>query len=242
MGLSGFLLRRGTRKMSFQVLYEDFLQNQLKSSEGERKRKLKEGLGYSEKLFLEQVWYPAIGNFKHLHAEYEISDYKDGSRFLDFAYLEMPHRICIEIDGYGPHYRDINRYGVIDRSFRQNDLIMDRWFVFRFPTDAIKEQPRRCQQYVQQMMGRLYPRYTETLQLSIREWEVLRYAMHLERMNEHISISSVSSGLQISRKHTWTLLTRLQQKKLLIPAKGKIRVTAYIVNPEVTGYLQEYHR
>jgi very-short-patch-repair endonuclease len=229
--------------MSFQVVYEEFMRTQLQQSKGERRRRLQNGLGFAEKLYLESIWYPAIGNFKNLHAEYEITDYKDGSRFLDFAYLEKPHRICIEVDGFGPHYRDINRYGVIDRSFRQNDLIMDKWLVFRFPVDAIKEQPRRCQQYLQQMMGKLYSGIQSNITLSFAEKEVLRYSCQLQQMNETITVNSISRGLHKSTRQAWTLLKRLEEKKLLLPASGKVRVTSYIVNPEISQqYGFEYQR
>jgi hypothetical protein len=169
-----FLGERGSI-MSFQILYDAFLQEHLNLAAGERKRRLRQGLGYAEKLFLEQIWFIAIGHFKDLHPEYEVKDFKDGSRFLDFAYLRKPYRICIEIDGFGPHYRDLNRWGFIDQTFRQNDLIVDRWLVFRFPVDAMKEQPRRCQQYLQQIMGSLYKDSLKTIDLSPRKF----YCLHL---------------------------------------------------------------
>lgn len=36
-----------------------------------------------------------------------IRDFKDGHRFIDFAYIQPHFRIAIEIDGFGPHWQDI---------------------------------------------------------------------------------------------------------------------------------------
>ncbi|MGO4272348.1 hypothetical protein AB4Z22_21325 [Paenibacillus sp. TAF58] len=95
--------------MLFDACYEKFMQLQLQTWSGESQRRLQDGHGHAEKLFLEQVWWPAVGRFDFLHAEYPISDFKDGDRYLDFAYIRGNHLVCIEIDGYKAHHKEINR-------------------------------------------------------------------------------------------------------------------------------------
>ncbi|MFD0960837.1 hypothetical protein [Paenibacillus chungangensis] len=41
-------------------------------------------------------------------------------------------------------------------SDRTNDLIMDGWIMIRFSYDDVTDNPRLCQQYVQQLLGKLY--------------------------------------------------------------------------------------
>lgn len=75
------------------------MQLQLQTRSGESQRRLQDGHGHAEKLFLEQVWWPAVGRFDFLHAEYPISDFKDGDRYLDFAYIRGTHvkNVCVRI-------------------------------------------------------------------------------------------------------------------------------------------------
>lgn len=84
--------------MTFEVQYEAFLKEAKKNLTGEALRRFDEGHFYAEKLFLQKVWWPAIGDFEFLHPEYEVEDFKDGRRYLDFAYIRQPYRVAIEID------------------------------------------------------------------------------------------------------------------------------------------------
>lgn len=67
--------------MSFQAVYGNWLEKHLKERNGEEKRKLADGHGHVEKLFLERVWYPAMKQLEYLHREYKVADFRDGSRF-----------------------------------------------------------------------------------------------------------------------------------------------------------------
>jgi hypothetical protein len=89
--------------LDFANAYNELITEHIQCRHGERLRRLTDGHGFAEKLLLEQVWWPAFRNFDNLHPEYEISDFRDGSRFLDFAFLRSSIRLAIEIDGYGPH-------------------------------------------------------------------------------------------------------------------------------------------
>jgi hypothetical protein len=64
----------------FEKSYEVFLQEHYAMRNGERLRRLKEGHGHAELLFLKQVWWKALGEFQYLHPEYEVKDFRDSTR------------------------------------------------------------------------------------------------------------------------------------------------------------------
>ncbi len=108
-----------------------------------------------------------------------MNDYRDGSRFLDFTYIRPPFRISIEIDGFGPHQKNASRRKFSDDRFRQNQLVLDDWIVVRFSYDDLRERPRQCQQFIQQLLGKFYGLgRTDALylQLSSPARELLRWA------------------------------------------------------------------
>ncbi|MGO4549093.1 hypothetical protein AB4Z29_30325 [Paenibacillus sp. 2TAB23] len=139
--------------MSFHAIHERWLGVHLTEREGESKRRLLQGHGHAEKLFLEAVWFPAFFELEGLAPEYEIADFRDGIRFLDFAYIKNGLRLAIEIDGYRSHAAETSRWQFSDSLMRQNHLILDGWKLLRFSYDDIKEKPRMCQQLLQQFMG-----------------------------------------------------------------------------------------
>ncbi|ACT04377.1 hypothetical protein [Paenibacillus sp. JDR-2] len=203
--------------------FEQWLQTQLLSGGSERKRRISEER-HAEDLFLKQVWWPAIGQLDHLHAEYEVDDYKDGQRFLDYAYLREPYKICIEIDGYGPHFRDADRRQFADNLMRQNHLILDGWMVIRFSYDDVKSKPRQCQQFLQQLFGKLFSLAPDR-NLSLQQKEILRY---MSITQKPISPKEVKELLQVGNKAARMRLRELVEKKLLVSAStGSSRVRFY---------------
>jgi very-short-patch-repair endonuclease len=140
--------------INFEKEYAAFMQKHHKIRKGERARRLLEGHRHAEKLFLEQVWWPAFGHFENLHPEYEVSDFRDGNRYIDFAYIKHSLRVAIEIDGFGPHAAQISRNQFSDHRIRQNHLTIDGWRILRFSYDDVSDKPRMCEQMLQQFMGR----------------------------------------------------------------------------------------
>jgi len=138
----------------FEAAYEEWMREQRRSSTRERLRRLTEISNYAEKLFLASVWWPSFGRFTNLHAEFQVTDFKDGFRFIDFAYIAEGFKVCIEIDGYGTHGKEANRRRFSDHLLRQNHLVIDGWIALRFPFDDLRENPLACQQILQQLFGR----------------------------------------------------------------------------------------
>ncbi|CAM3349026.1 DNA-binding response regulator [Paenibacillus lupini] len=207
----------------FEAQYEEWLKAQFASSSSERKRRLEEER-HAEDLFLKNVWWPAVGQFEHLHGEYEASDYKDGQRFLDYAYIREPYKLCIEIDGYGPHCRDADRRQFADSLMRQNHLILDGWIVIRFSYDDVKSKPRQCQQFIQQLFGKLYSLKPDT-DLTLEQKEILRY---MKLLRKPATPKDISLLLDVSTKYARKLLIEMVEQRHLQPAKvTDHRVRAY---------------
>ncbi|WP_063847676.1 hypothetical protein [Bacillus sp. FJAT-28004] len=217
--------------MSYQAVYERWFEAHLKEIKGESKRKMNEGHGHVEKLFLETIWYPAFNELDGLFPEYEISDFRDGTRFLDFAYLKAGLRLAIEIDGFRTHSSETSRWQFSDSLMRQNHLILDNWKILRFSYDHIKEKPRMCQQLLQQFMGRsLVGRNNDTSAETFLHKEVLRFATHLQHP---IRPSDVIDLLKIKKRDAQKLLHNMVLKQILLPAgRGTKRICCYKVNQE----------
>ncbi|QMV44901.1 DNA-binding response regulator [Cohnella cholangitidis] len=199
------------------------------ASKGERKRRLSISTNHAEKMFIKQVWWPAFGHFTHLHAEYEVKDFKDGWRYLDFAYITEGYRICIEIDGFGTHWRDISRSQFADHLMRQNHLIIDGWYVLRFAYDDLIERPRVCQQIIQQLLGKLGGVSSGVeFKLSTIEQAIIRIASSL---STPITPKFAATQLRVHRTTVMRHIQSLVHKELLIPTRPDVkRVYSYRLN------------
>ncbi|MFX3631586.1 MAG: DNA-binding response regulator [Candidatus Pristimantibacillus sp.] len=221
----------------FEVYYEEWLHTQLAASVGDRKRRL-EDERFAERLFLEQIWWPAIGNFEDLHGEYEVSDFKDGKRFLDYAFIRAPYQVCFEIDGFGPHCRDIDRNKFADGLMRQNHLILDGWIVIRLSYDDVKKKPRQCQQIIHQLFGRLYS-LKPNQELTPNHKEILRY---MSISQKSVSPNEISTYLHIGIKKARKLLKELVDKQYLVPAtSSQQRIRVYKLNSTISPFSYNFN-
>ncbi len=219
--------------MKFSEAHILFVNRHLTARRGERLRRLQEGHGHAEMLFLELVWWPAFGQFQHLHPEYEVNDFKDGYRYLDFAYIRIGMRLAIEIDGYGPHWRNISRHQFSDHCRRQNDLVTDGWKVLRFTYDDVKESPRYCQLKLQQFMGRWLGEEKRVLEADWIEKEVIRLFM---REGRPLTPAEICSYMGFQNKKARKLLGKITEKGWIRPASGQERVRSYCLDLEGKDY------
>lgn len=215
--------------LPFQASYESWLEMHLKKRKGESKRRLEQGHAHAEKLFLEKVWYPAFHELDGLYPEYEVDDFRDGIRFLDFAYLKAGLRLAIEIDGFRTHSTEVTRWQFSDSLMRQNHLVLDGWKILRFSYDDLKEKPRMCQQLLQQFMGRsLHGKKKESSAEEFLQLEILKHASLLKY---HIRPSDVIGLLKIKKREAQKLLHSMVSKQMLLPAgNGTIRIRCYKIN------------
>lgn len=96
--------------------------------------------------------------------------------------------------------------------------------MIRFSYDQVKEKPRRCQQIVQQVIGRWVGDELDQTSLSFLEKEVLRLAI---RKGEAISPIEIGKYLGQSDKTVKKVLSQLVDKKMLMPSSGIKRVRSY---------------
>jgi hypothetical protein len=219
--------------MKFDEAYKKYIEKHTKARRGERLRRLKEGHCHAEKFFLEYVWWPAIGNFDDLHPEFEISDFKDGLRFIDFAFFIFAFQIAIEIDGYETHIQKASRSKHSDHCLRQNHLVIDGWKVIRFTYDDIKDRPRMCMQIIQQLIGKLSgTQIIQHNQMTAMEIEILSLCLRLKRSMTPVDVCAL---LNIENQTARKMLHKLTEKNLLIPGgAGKKRIKCYRCAPNLT--------
>jgi very-short-patch-repair endonuclease len=207
---------------SFEEAHKHWLETHLAARDGKRKERLEKGHSHSEILLLRKVWWPLFQNFDHLHPEYEVRDFIDGVRYLDFAYLRPPFRICIEIDGYSYHVENVTREQFADNEIRQDHLMADFWIVIRFSYDDIKNNPKRCQQVILNILGRLYREHVADVRLTPNEKEIIRIAIRTPRP---ITAEDVCYYIGCANKSARHMLKGLVDKRMLEPASGGTRRT-----------------
>jgi hypothetical protein len=202
---------------------------------GERLRRLAKGIGYAEKIFLEKVWIPIFGHMDHLHPEYEVKDFKDAYRYIDFAYVHHWLRIAIEIDAFGTHHRDMTRDQFADERDRQTDLIIDGWKVVRFSLDRIRDNPRACQRRLQNLVGKYLIEWQRLKDMSLEEREIIRMS---RRLGRNLKLKDVREWIKISSPYAKKLLHGLVAKGELLPVSGTQRITAYrLVTKQYDGLM-----
>lgn len=190
------------QRLSFDTAYQQFIQSHQKARMGQPDR-LQEGLGHAEVAFLRQVWWPAFENFEGLYPEYPTIDYGDHDRYVDFAYIRGSHKIAIEIDGLGPHVKDITQERFAGHLQRQNQLLIDGWRMLRFSYAQVENAPRKCQQTLQQLIGRLTNDVRRAnLEMDLANRAILQFAIYQETicardLVEHMGLSRASAFRRI---------------------------------------------
>ena len=218
--------------MKFEDAYAAFIKRHVKYRTGPGAQRIEAGLEHAEQLFVEHVWWEAFHHFDGLHPEYEIYDFKDGHRYIDFAYIQPGYRIAMEIDGIGPHWKNITQEQFSDHCQRQNHLIIDGWHVLRFTYNDVLDRPRLCQQIIQQLLGRLTGDFSGILQtLKVTDREIVRLALGSNRpITARDLVTHINVGSNAATRH----LIKLMHAGWLEPATGSIRIRSYRIHPSRT--------
>ncbi|MGO4374712.1 DUF559 domain-containing protein [Paenibacillus sp. MCAF20] len=212
----------------FQNSYDSWIAKCLKEKKGEDRRRLGHEHGYAEKLFLEKVWFPVFYHFDSLNPEFEVEDYIDGKRYLDFTYIRDSLRLAIEIDGYKQHASHATRAQFADSLMRQNHLVLDGWRILRFSFDHINDKPRMCQQVIQQFLGNYSGGTTAMLDgVNIFEAEVIRLGIRPQRS---IRVADVCAKMELNTRNSRKLLRSMLDKQQLVHSGvGQVRIRSYRV-------------
>lgn len=229
-----FIFKIGKRGyLMFEVEHKKFVEDHVRRRQGKRLFHLKEGHAHAEVMFLKNIWWPLFQNFDGLHPQYEVHDFKDGSRYLDFAYLTRMAKVCIEIDGRGTHSEKSGDDRFSDDRVRQNDLVLDDWMVIRFSYKHILQRPRDVQKTILHMMGKVSGGERQG-ELSIVEREVLRFGIW---HNGEIGVKKLREHLQMSGQFVKKTLDSLRRKGLIVAIGGPHRIHKYrLVYEKVRPY------
>ncbi|MGG4103501.1 transcriptional regulator [Paenibacillus lautus] len=184
---------------------------------------LHKGLGHGTVEFLRSVWFPTIGNFNDLHPEWEVRDFGNGYRYLDLAYMPGDARGGIEIQGYGPHARDLDVRRFKDLCRRHCLLALDGWTFLPIAYPSIVDEPKQCQQLILSFVGRFVASDVPA-SLSWLEAEAVRFARRLLRP---ITPLELANHLRVSDRHTRRLLHKLVELQILVIASGQQRARTY---------------
>lgn len=212
----------------FDKAYEDLIKWHCSRRTGPGLQRIERGLGHAERTFLKQVWWPAYGHFENLHPEYAVKDFKDGFRFIDFAYVEGHSRLAIEIEGFGPHWKDISQEDYTDNCRRENSLLLDGWIVLRFTYQDVTSSSRQCELTIRQAKADIIARSSAFKDTNPYERDVIRLAI---RSTQPITPKDVCDYLNISRDYSFSLLHGLTEKKWLLPARGTCKIRSYVLHP-----------
>lgn len=188
-----------------------------------KKRIIGEGLGHGTVEFLRSVWFPVVGNFDHLLAEWEVCDFSNGYRYLDLAYMPGGVKGGIEIQGYASHARDLDTKRFKDLCHRHCLLALDGWTFLPIAYVSITDEPHQCRQLVLSFIGKFIATDVPS-QLSWLEAETVRFA---RRLLCPIAPLELAGHLRICDKSARRLLHRLVEMQLLYIASSKERVRTY---------------
>ncbi|MBB2483458.1 transcriptional regulator [Bacillus sp. APMAM] len=208
----------------FEEKFKKWHQDNITNEKNHRRREiLEKGLGHGTIEFLRLVWFPVVGNFDHLHPEWEVQDFNNGYRYLDLAYMPGLAKGGIEIQGYGPHARDLDVRRFKDLCWRHSLLALDGWTFLPIAYLSIQDEPKRCQQLILSFIGK-FTSIDVPSQLSWLEAETVRFAYRLLRPFTTIE---VANHLRISDRHTRRILRKLVDLQILAVASGKKRARTY---------------
>lgn len=215
--------------LAFEAAFAKWWKQVLRKASDRCRARLAGGLSHASLFFLRFVWWPAFRSLTGLIPEYEIVDYKDGYRYIDFVYLTNGLRIAIELDGRGPHRLHLSAAEFEDELMRQNYLVLDRWLVLRFPFLMLRDKPRQCQQLLQQLLGSAGGTHIESFnQLSPTEQRILAC---VSRITGFFGPSQVADAAGMSKNTALKYLRLLVDKQLLAPVNAAHRkIRRYTLN------------
>jgi very-short-patch-repair endonuclease len=206
-------------ELTFEQAHAAFLQKHLESRTGERRGRLERGHREAEKLFCRKVWWEVHGNFEHLHPEYEVMDWRGLSYFCDFVWIHGPVKLVIEIKGFGPHVKDMDRQKYCNELNRETFLTAMGYQVICFAYDDVAHRPELCITLLRMVLNRFLPVSAPAEPLSLMEREIFRLACQLARPVRPID---VKSHFQVNQRTAVQALQSMQDKGLLKPVFGSM--------------------
>jgi len=204
--------------MDFEAAHANFVQEHILQRTGERRGRLERGHREAEMLFCRNVWWPLQGNFIDLHPEFEVLDWRGISYFCDFAWLPGHVKLIIEIKGYGPHVRDMDRQKYCNELNRETFLSAMGYHVISFAYDDVAQRPELCMTLLRMVISRYHSTASTDDLDSITEREIIRLAITLARPLRPVD---VVRHLDINHRTAVRMLQALSTKGYFNPIAGK---------------------
>lgn len=208
----------------FEAKLKQWITEQLAEENNPRRReRLEKELGHGTLEFLRKIWYPVIGSFNHLHAEWEVRDYGNQYRYLDLAYRPGGAKGCIEIHGYRSHARDIEAWRFRDLCKKQAYLTLEGWIFLPVAYLSIEEEPEVIKQMILSFVG-AFVSLSSKPSLNWIETEAWRYARGITRP---FLSDELASHMNRSDRQTRRILDKLVKMDLLIVHNRQQRYRTY---------------
>lgn len=199
--------------VEFEAVHKEWLKAHMKLRSGERKGRLERGHGHGEEMFLRNVWWPLRRNLDGLHPEYEIMDWRGRSYFADFAWLTEAVKWIIEIKGYGPHVRDMDRGGYCRELNRELFLQALGFRVISFAYDDVERHPELCITLLRMLLSR----YEATRLAGLGKIALKSTLLFAAQLGKSVRPKDVAEHLGVSHRTAVRYLQQLCQMGWLIP-------------------------
>ncbi|TXK86111.1 DUF559 domain-containing protein [Paenibacillus sp. N3.4] len=203
--------------MTFEQAHATYIHYHLQRRTGERRGRLDRGHREAEKMFCRNVWWDLLGNFDDLHPEFEVLDWRGLSYFCDFAWLTQAVKLIIEIKGFGPHVRDMDRQKYCNELNRETFLSAMGFQVLSFAYDDVANRPELCITLLRMVLSRYQSQASPVSLGSVSEKEIIRLASRLARPLRPID---VEAHLNINHRSAVRTLRSLCSKGLFTAATG----------------------
>jgi len=203
--------------MDFEEAHASFIRYHLMKRKGERKGRLERGHKTAEKLFCRNVWWPLRRNFQDLHPEFEVIDWRGLSYFCDFAWLTPSVKLIIEIKGFGPHVKEMDRQKYCNELNRETFLTAMGFQVISFAYDDIAERPELCITLLRMVISRYQTEASPARLNKVAEREMIRLAIMLARPLRPVD---VETHLGINHRTAVRMLQSLCKKGVFTPVTG----------------------
>ncbi|MCL6459737.1 MAG: endonuclease domain-containing protein [Gorillibacterium sp.] len=220
--------------MDFEQAHQVFLEHHAAYRTGERKGRLLRGHQHAEKLLLQNVWWPLIGSFDHLHPEYEIVDWNRKSQFLDFAFLPTFGRFGLECDGFQSHVLDMDREKFSHSLNRETFLTGMGWKMIHVSYDDVLKRPEVCRMLVKLVISPYLIRSPSSLSISPTQKEVLRFAWSL---GKPFRSKDVADQYRVNFRTARKWLQAMVENGLLHPLNNGKHIHYYELNQGALEHL-----
>lgn len=217
----------------FEKQFEVYFNEQKRLANPRRLEMLNKNLTGEIKL-LKDVLIPVIGSFEDLEMEYEMLSLTGIRIFGDFFYKVF--RIIFECEGFVSHAEMITRDRFDFEKMRIRTFAQSSFIYYPFSWDDLDKRPEVCRRALYALLGKLGSSGGMTqFDLSVKEREILRYAL---RLNRPIEWNDAAYCLQAGRTTCIKILRILWEKGIIRPeGDSSHRIHSFVLEDKARDLL-----